>query len=673
MFRLPGLGYHEFHADEVVLLRQAERAVEGQDDALAEHTKGPGEIAVALTVFRALNTASETTHRLPFALMSVGSVLAVAWLGMRMFCGHSTCGGLSGGASLSGAGVWAGVLLAANGFALGLSRIAQYQPAVLLFSVLAVLAMWEFSRGTACHSREDGHPPSSHAAEQHRWLTLAAAYSAFGIVMHYEFALLAPALLYLAWRGWQRAPDRGRVLTAVLAGAAAAAAVVVAAYLPALIHPHFSTTQGYLSNRMGGAGTFNVAFFAEMGTFYNSTYYFAVLVVLVIAGTLIGWRRARIPVLTLTLWWLPFFVLYIFVVRFPGTHFYLLMQSWCLLAAIPLAALTAPSQRPTLRWTAFALAGVWLLISTHYVYLLFYRQDPEYLVNYETERVPFYWAPFPVPEKPRFGFPIHEGWKAAGTLGAWGYLPGTSVDEDGEIDATYNSNDRAWSLRRWYLTPFSKRDFEERPDYIFVAKHVQEAEPDYAAAEEAGLLDDYVRAGEIRVRGEPRIEIWTHTPLPAYVSLDAEDFDTPFLHDVAALAPWPDPTPRVRDAALGDTMTLQSAYLEAHALLRPATRSPCCSCGDRRRRCRWTTSSLSTSPERMGDPWRNGTGCPASTRRAPASGRRASRSATTSSCPFRKTRRPASTRCWRGCTMAPQARAWATPPCGSRRWRYDSN
>ena len=82
--RLPGLGYHEFHADEAVLLRQAGRAVEGQDDALAEHTKGPGEIALTLALYRGVGTVDEGLARLPFGLMSVGSVLATAWLGRRL-------------------------------------------------------------------------------------------------------------------------------------------------------------------------------------------------------------------------------------------------------------------------------------------------------------------------------------------------------------------------------------------------------------------------------------------------------------------------------------------------------------------------------------------------------------------------------------------------------------
>ena len=520
LLRLPGLGYHEFHADEAVLLRQAGRAVSGQDDALAEHTKGPGEIAVTLAVYRALGTADETTTRLPFALMSVGSVLATAWLGRRLFSPR--------------AGLWAGVLLATNGFALGLSRIAQYQPAVLLFSALAVWAMWEFAQ------RGEG-----------RWLALAAAWSAVGLIMHYEFGLLAPALLYLAWRGWARVRDASHGAQrslAVTAGAAAslAALVVGAAYLPALRHPYLSTTQGYLTNRLGEVGAFNLPFFVEMGTFYNSTYYFAGLALLAAAGTALGLRRQRVQIALLTLWWLPFFVLYIFIIRYPGTHFYLLMESWSLLAALPLAAVTASSARPALRWVAPALIGLWLAVSTHYLYLIFFRQDPEYLVNYDAERVPFYWAPFPVPEKPRFGFPIQEGWKTVGVLGEWGYL-----------QETYGSNDSAWSLRRWYLTAFTKRDFDRNPDFIFVATHVQEANPEF----DDDLLDSYTRAGEVRVRGEPRLEIWARTPLPAYVSYDAEQFAAPFRADVASLEPPPDPPARVQDATLGESLRLRSAHL----------------------------------------------------------------------------------------------------------------
>ncbi|OUC05069.1 hypothetical protein RY27_29505, partial [Litorilinea aerophila] len=343
--RLPGLGYHEFHADEVVLLRQSRRAIEGDDAALAEHTKGPGEIAVALVVYRALGTADEATARLPFALASVASVLALALLGGRLF--NPTVGWV------------AGLLLAVNGFALGLSRIAQYQAVILLLSALSMLAAWEFSRG-----------------RERRWLLLLSTLTAFGLIFHYEFGLLAPALACLVVLGWRRArrAERGCLVNAALWGGTAGGALVAAAYVPAIVNPYFATTQGYLANRLGEIGTFNLPFLVEMGTFYNSTYFFAGLVLLAGLGSWLGWRRARLPLVVLWLWWLPFFLLYIFVVRYPGTHFYLLMESWSLLAALPLAALATDLQG-MLTWRRVAAVAVaaWLVVSVYYLYLVFFR------------------------------------------------------------------------------------------------------------------------------------------------------------------------------------------------------------------------------------------------------------------------------------------------------------
>jgi hypothetical protein len=528
VLRLPGLGYHEFHIDETVVLQRAAKAIGGMDDALAQHTKGPGEVAIALVVYRALDTINETTARLPFGLLSVGSVLAVALLGRRLF---STT-----------AGVWAGVLFACNGFALGLSRITQYQAAILLLSALAVWAAWEFAR-----------------CGQGRWLVLAATFAAFGLVMHYEFVLLAPALLVLAWAGARRAQDKRRLGAEVLLVGILGTVLLAAVYLPMVFNPSFAETQDYLGVRLGGLGASNLAFFVEMGTFYNSTYFFAGLILLVTAGLVIGWQTARKRTLLLTLWFAPYFLLYIFIMRFPGTHFYEIMESWSLLAALPLAALTRP--RPTrtvLHWGALALVVAWLLVSTGYLYLMFFRQSPEYLINYDQTRVPFYWAPYGknVPAKPRFGFPIQEGWKALGTLAKWGCL-----------DGTYASNEGARHLPGWYLVAARRSRSGVPPDWIFVARHVQEPNPSYN--EEA--LEGYQRVGEVRVRDEPRIELWAREPLPVpYVTYDAEGFSI-FDQTVPPLIDWPDPPVQVREATLGEAMMLESAGLEDKAWTRGDT------------------------------------------------------------------------------------------------------
>ena len=516
--RLPGIGFHQFHTDEVAVLGRAARSIQGMEDALAKHAKGPGEIAITTVVYRALGTVNETTARMPFGLVSAGSVIAVALLGRRLFS--------------PAAGFWAGVLFALNGFALGLSRILQYQAPVLLLSALAVLAAWEFAkRGEV------------------RWLALAATFSAFGLVMHYEFGVLAPALLALGWVGWRRAPDKRRMVQGTLLAGMAAILIVAIAYVPNFLDPKFAETQDYLGMRLGAFGAFNVDFLIEMGTFYNSTYFFFGLIGLVLAGLFLGWRQARRRTLFLALWFAPAFVLHMFIMRFPGTHFYLLMESWSLLAALPLAALVqSKTMRPVVRWAGLALVVAWLAVSAGYLYLVFFRQVPQYLAHYDEARAPLYWAPYGdnVPLQPRFGFAIQEGWKAVGTLAEWGYL-GT----------TYASNERSRNLGGWYLAGLSRANFEDRPDSILVAGQVEKRNLDFRKSH----LEGYVLAGEVRVRDEPRLELWTRDPLPVpFVTYHLEDFGI-FDQVGPVLQDWPDPPILAREVPLDETMTLESAGL----------------------------------------------------------------------------------------------------------------
>jgi 4-amino-4-deoxy-L-arabinose transferase-like glycosyltransferase len=524
LLRVPGLDYHELHGDETMVLHKARSAIWGADDVMARHAKGPGEIAVAMVAYRAMGTANESTARLPFALMGVLGVLAISILGRRLFS--------------PAVGTLAGLLLALNGFALALSRIVQYQPAVLLLCILAVLCAWEFAL------RGEG-----------RWLALVAVFSGFGILLHYEYGLMAPVLLVLAWVGWRRAPDRRQVLIAALIAAAVAAAIVAATYLPGFLDPRFARTQRYLGSRLGGFGAFNLPIFTELGTFYQGTYFFLGLILLVIAGLVVGWRTARRRILLLALWVAPFLILHIFVMQHPGTHFYLFMPGWSLLAALPLAALAeSKTIKPILRWGALALVAIWMAVSAGYLYLAFFQQSPEYVANYDQAQVPFYWAPYgeQVPVRPRYAFPIQEGWKTLGTLAEWGCL-----------DGTFASNEGSQSLRFWYLFPLARVGFEAAPDYVFVASHLQAAYPQY----DEGRLAGYQHVGEVRLRDEPRIEIWAREPLPvAYVTYHAEDFAYAFDRAVPMLEDWPEPPATVTGARLGEVLTLESGALTPEAL-----------------------------------------------------------------------------------------------------------
>jgi hypothetical protein len=470
-------------------------------------------------VYRALGTVNEGTGRLAFGLMSVASIVATALLGRRLF-------------SLS-VGLWAGVLLACNGFALGLSRLVQYQPAVLLLSVLASLACWEFTQ------QGEG-----------RWLALAIVFSTIGVVMHYEFVLLAPVLLFLAWMGWQQSSSKKQILTMLVATGMAGFILVVATYLPIVLDPHFSTTRSHLATRLGGIGAFNIPFFVEMGTFYNSIYFGVGLLILVVAGLVLGWRQAPRRTAILVLWFGAPLILLLFVMELPGTHFYLFMPAWSLLAALPLAALTeVRSFGPVLRWSGLALVAAWLAISVGYLHLLFFQQSPEYLAEYDELRVPFYWAPYGPnpPEQPRFGFPFQEGWKALGTLAHWGYL-----------DGSFSSNEGSRIHEQWYLRGLDYQGSASSPNYVFVATHIQYQNPSFNEAQ----LEGYQRLGEVRVRNGQRIEIWGNAPLPVpYVTYDVEAFVEAFDRTVPAVEGWPDPPAQAQGVSLSQAMLLESAAL----------------------------------------------------------------------------------------------------------------
>jgi hypothetical protein len=232
------------------------------------------------------------------------------------------------------------------------------------------------------------------------------------------------------------------------------------------------------------------------------------------------------------------------------------MPSWSLLAALPIAAgLESTRHRMGTRWGAISLLLLWMGVSIYYLYLLFFRQAPEYLVNYQEQRVPLYWAPYGqnVPEKPRFGFPIFEGWKTLGVLAEWNYL-----------GQTYASNERSRHLR-WYLGGFERVDLAAAPDFIFVAKHLQERDPTYNEE----WLKGYQHVGEVRVRGEPRIELWARQPLPvAYVTYEAEQFTEVFDTLVPVLQDWPAQPPQVRDLPLDERIMLAAASVD-HTRLRP--------------------------------------------------------------------------------------------------------
>lgn len=148
----------------------------------------------------------------------------------------------------------------------------------------------------------------------------------------------------------------------------------------------------------------------------------------------------------------------------------------------------------------------------------------------------------------------------------WAYLQSGIT-----LKGTYASNERSRHLR-WYLGALERADFTSFPDFIFVARHVQQPDPAF----HQGRLNGYHHVGDVRVRNEPRIAIWAREPFPVtYVSYDVEPFANVFDGVVPSFDEWPDPPVQVQQVALGESMRLRSAGIEtARRCTRPvATRS----------------------------------------------------------------------------------------------------
>jgi hypothetical protein len=307
LLRLANLGYAEFHGDEARAVLRAAAVIQGYDEVLFLHKKGPAEILLPTAIFAALGNLTETTARLPLTVANLTALAAIFWLGRRLL------GPIAALAAL--------LLLAVDGFYIGFARIVQYQSIVILMSALTLLILvrlWQAPRLLW------------------RGLLLAAIFLAAGLWAHYEAGLVAiPALFVLGvlWfgsgsvargggpaeaeeahaetslaavppRDKLRRGDRDagapgaeprRALAAGVGGALLLGTLLLALfYLPYLLHEQFAATYTYLLDRRiagGGLPVNNAADLWLRLTTYSSSYYGLTLITLVLTGLLMLYRR----------------------------------------------------------------------------------------------------------------------------------------------------------------------------------------------------------------------------------------------------------------------------------------------------------------------------------------------------------------------------------------------
>jgi 4-amino-4-deoxy-L-arabinose transferase-like glycosyltransferase len=512
--RFFALGYAEFHEDEIEVTTFALRAIKGEDYALFLHRKGPVQMLVAADFWVLGGRISEGPARMPFALAGLAGVLALYLLGRRMWGER--------------AGLLAGAFAALNGYLVAFGRMVQYQSFVFFLGALAVYCYY-------CYWRDDDDV----------YQLLGVLFLAGSLLAHYDALPFLPAVGYIYFLKWR---STGVNLRPLLLSLALLLAILAFFYIPFVLDPQFVHTYRYLADsRVGGQFPYdNTRVMVSLDGYYSSRFYLPLLAILAALGLLralrtsfpggyllpglavllaaspiwLSWRVtgdglefAFLPFLLLTalvlaareaspelkaayLWFAGAYIAYVFLVKDPRTHLYILYPGWSLLTGSLLADGGSPgtSFETAFRRGLTAISAVMGLLCLGYLYLLFLQGSWAYqATRYAPEaswRKRLY-GRFPNPGG-YFGYPARAGWKAIGQL-----------YDEGTLSGDYRSANEMFSVPIWY-THNTPRSCYDDPELYFVRGDPADAPPETAAL----LAQEYTRAGVVLVEGRPGVTIY---------------------------------------------------------------------------------------------------------------------------------------------------------------------
>jgi 4-amino-4-deoxy-L-arabinose transferase-like glycosyltransferase len=525
-FRFAALGYSEYQGDEIDVAMLAREILVGQSGVLFSHRKGPVEIIVSTAFALFYGRFDELALRLPFALASFLTVIATYMLGRRMFSQRVA--------------LLAGALLAIEGIFLGFSRMVQYQGVVALMLTLTVYCFYRLVE-------EEEMAP--------RYQLLGVLFFTFGLLTHYETVPMALPVLFLCGRkGLHFFRQNKRTL---LTSAGILVGIILAYYVPFLLSPYFGEIfSEYVGHRVSvERGPFNnLALYFSSSLVYNSVYYLIIMFASLSLACAIGLKQAQerphrwlIPSLlfalglvisigfpsllslgkanysvllflplplmlalsrrveaaakTIVLWFFSYFILYAFVFREPGLHYYCLSPAWALLAALGVDDLSRSSAAKVtdvghnsyqLGITAFA--ALLYAVLAFYTYIAFIEHDIEYILSFPQHRMALYWVPWDsLPRVGLFGFPHKSGWKTVGYLYKVGLLRGDHKNNEGP------------EIVRWYLRETLPPT--DQPRYLFVTERSTRQKYQNSLSQE--LIDkDYNLVGKVLVDHQPRLFLY---------------------------------------------------------------------------------------------------------------------------------------------------------------------
>jgi hypothetical protein len=595
--RLAGLGYAEFHGDEARGALRAAALLQGYEDVLFLHKKGPTEIVLPALTFALTGHLDEATARLPLAVANVFALGAVWLLGWRLL--NPLAGWL------------AAFLLAFDGYLIAFARFLQYQSIVVLTSVLVIailVRVWREPKGAA------------------RYLTLAALLWATGLLSHYDALAIAPPVFFvLGAILWQRRLQWGELVRAALPAVVAGGGLLALFYLPYLLHPRFESTLTYLvDQRFVAGGRFphnGLHDILRRSLVYDSAYYLGFLAIATGLAVVWAWRQgfdrlwgtvlggAVVLLMGLTLWqttWLRFergdlallpFALalvplwvapglrteerllwlwfgLLFLVTFFGmalarTHIYVFFAPWALL----IGALLAGAWFAFRRWIgvapARAVGGLALAVSAlvfgGYDYWYYAHTKVEVLRTWPANGPPGYWTPNFTPEVDSlYGFPLQNGWKVVGALYA-----------DGTLAGDYDTNQRYAWVPHWYT--LGQHRCASTATWYFAIDNLEPWTLPGDLAEDMLEEQGYVRWGQVTVHETPRLVIYRQgagEPATVVQTFPLEAYATRF--DAAMNANLPLASPMVEEAIpnpvhinFGNDIWLEGYTIAGNEALKP--------------------------------------------------------------------------------------------------------
>lgn len=469
-FRFIPLWYSEYQGDEARALFFATDRVNGEPNALIQHKKGPVEILIPTSAIGVtdINKAdlSEFGARLPFALYGV-LVIPLTYVIARTLLPSSS----------NLYPIIAATIVALDGFLVAFSKIVQYQIPLLycgLCSFLCALLLEQTAK------------------INYPLIYLGFACITTALLGHYDAVLLVPLILapLILWvKGLKSREIRNLILGLVLS-----LLVLSCFYIPFFLNPNFTATQSYLAARVGdGVNPYkNLYDYFSLLTFYNCTYFVGAVVLLLLYGGIISIKEKQVRILFAGI--IPTFILYIFFVARPNTHFYPMHIPCALLAALPFAYNMKGTKKFLL-----SVFGIGAIFQLAYMYIAYVRTDPQYRTTYPKNRPAIFtaWYGDKLPKGAYFGFPIASGWEAL-----------ARVFESGEFKGSYDSNEESL-ITEWYLKG-SKR-VSENPTYYFFVREPNDPVP----LNRPKVERTYHFMGRVYVGDRPTIDVYSDTALPA--------------------------------------------------------------------------------------------------------------------------------------------------------------